>query len=67
MTDQRIIVSMLAYHIHHLMVDRVKTYKESVDVSTELSCGDIDTETIKFYKSKTNPLHYSGCALHSMI
>jgi hypothetical protein len=28
-SDQRIIVSTLAYHIHDLMVDRVKAYKET--------------------------------------
>jgi hypothetical protein len=57
-TDQRIIVSTLAYHIHDLMVDRVKAYKETVhvDASTEISHGDIDTETTKFYESRTSLL-----------
>ena len=66
-TDQRIIVSTLAYHIHDLMVDRVKAYKQSVDVSTELSHGEVNTETTKFYESKTSLLRYGGFALHSMI
>ena len=48
-------------------VDRVKAYKESVDASTELSHGEVNTETTKFYESKTSLLCYGGFALHSMI
>ena len=65
--DQRIIVSTLAYHIHDIMVDRVKAYKESLDAPTESSSGDVSTETTKLYESKTSLLRYGGFALHSMI
>ena len=65
--DQRIIVSTLAYHIHDIMVDRVKAYKESLDASTESSSSDVSTETTKLYESKTSLLRYGGFALHSMI
>ena len=67
--DQRIIVSTLAYHIHDIIVEHVKDFKESLDASTESSSFDVNTETIKlkFYESKTSFLRYGGFALHSMI
>ena len=65
--DQRIIVSTLAYHIHDLMVDRVKACKQCVGASTESSSSDVSTETNKLYESKTSLLRYGGFALHSMI
>ena len=64
--EQRIVLATLAYHIHDLMVDRVKKYKHSMDGTTSDTVSD-DTPATSFYESKTSLLRYGGFALHSMI
>ena len=64
--EQRIVLATLAYHIHDLMVDRVKEYKQNLDSTTSDAITD-DTPAKVFYESKTSLLRYGGFALHSMI
>ena len=64
--EQRIVLATLAYHIHDLMVDRVKEYEQNLDSTTSDAISD-DTPAKLFYESKTSLLQYGGFALHSMI
>lgn len=64
--EQRVVLATLAYHIHDLMVDRVKEYKHSMDSTTSDTISD-DNPATSFYESKTSLLWYGGFALHSMI
>ena len=62
--EQRIVVSTIAYHIHDLMAEKVKKYKEDLlamdEPATTSGCD-------KFTESNINLLRYGGFALHSML
>ena len=58
--EQRIVVSTIAYHIHDLMGERVKKYKEDILAQEE-------PKIYKFTESNINLLRYGGFALHSML
>ena len=61
--EQRIVVSTVAYHIHDLMGERVKKYKENLAQEEPANTSSRD----KFTESNINLLRYGGFALHSML
>ena len=62
--EQRIVVSTIAYHIHDLMAEKVKKYKEDLLAMDEPA---ITSGCDKFTESNINLLRYGGFALHSML
>ena len=61
--EQRIVVSTIAYHIHDLMAEKVKKYKEDLAQEEPTTTSSCD----KFTESNINLLRYGGFALHSML
>ena len=60
--DQRILISTIAYHVHDLMMEKVK---KELSISTEQPSQSSTSD--KFTESIINLLRCGGFALHSML
>lgn len=63
-------ISIIAYHVHDLMTEKVKEFKKELSQSMSESAEQLSqssSSSHKFTESKINLLRYGGFALHSML
>ncbi len=64
--DQRIVISTIAYHVHNLMMEKVKEFKKELSQSESAEqLLQSSSSSHNFIESKINLLHYGGFALPS--
>ncbi len=69
-TEQRIVISTLAYIVHDLMADKVQEYNKTHSMLEATSCSaeeNPDTSSCVFSESNVSLYRYGAIALHSMI